>query len=177
MSEAEIIEGCKIFSPKAQKALYDLYARPMMGLCVRYMKSKPEAEDVFQEAFVKVFKYIGRVEHSQALGFWIRRIFVNTALNHLSRNKKNEKTVDVAVSEAECTELNPTDHDLNAKQLLEMVNKLPQMYRIVFNLYVIEGYSHKEISQMLGIQEGTSKSQLSRAKEMIRKMLLKTEIV
>ncbi len=168
----ELIEGCKKQDYRAQKNLYDFYAPTMFAVCLRYVKEMAEAEDILLKSFMKVFDNIKKFRGEGSLEGWIRRIVVNESLMYLRQNKVLHLAVDVesaqAVSEVRA------DH-LEAEDLLGLVQELPAGYRTVFNLYAIEGYSHAEISDMLGISEGTSKSQLSRAKAMLRNMIEKQE--
>lgn len=171
LNESELIEGCRKGDRAFQKALYDRYCRKMMVVCLRYSRSTAEAEDVLQEAFVKVFQGIKDFRQEARLETWITRIMVNTALNAQRRKLYLYPMVDVE-------EINlPVDElvlpDLHFSQLLEFVQELPQGCQIVFNLFAIEGYSHKEIAECLGISEGTSKSQYARAKSLLQTRLLK----
>ncbi len=174
-SEAEIIEGCKKGKAAFQEALYQSYSRRMMAVCLRYTKSRFEAEDIFQEAFVKVFKNVNAYQGGSFEG-WMRRIFVNTALTHYQRNRRYHEQSDYD----DIQESHPSGEDvlskINSQQLLGLINSLPEGYRVVFNLYAVEGFTHREIGEMLGISEGTSKSQLSKAKSQLRSMLEKLSI-
>lgn len=171
LSENELIEGCRKGDRAIQKALYERYCRKMMVVCLRYSKSTLEAEDILQEAFVKVFQAIKDFRQEAKLETWITRIMVNTALNAQRKKLYLYPMVDVE-------EINlPTDEvslsGINFNQLLEMIQGLPQGCQIVFNLFAIEGFSHKEIAEMLGISEGTSKSQYARARSLLQSKLLK----
>lgn len=171
LNESELIEGCRKGDRAVQKALYNHYCRKMMVVCLRYSKSTAEAEDVLQEAFVKVFQGLKDFRQESRLGTWITRIMVNTALNAQRRKLYLFPMVDME-------EINlPVDElvlpNLNFNQLLEYIQELPQGCRLVFNLFAIEGYSHKEIAESLGISEGTSKSQYARAKSLLQSRLLK----
>lgn len=157
-----------------QKMLYELYAKKMMAVCLRYAKTSFEAEDVMQEAFVKVFEHIKNFKSECPLEFWIRKIMVNTALKH------HRKMMHVSsVAETEKLQELPEEEFIMAayqyEDLLRMVQSLAPRYQLIFNLYAIEGYSHKEIAEMLEISEGTSKSQYSRARAILRNMLERHE--
>jgi RNA polymerase sigma-70 factor (ECF subfamily) len=171
MADDEIIRNCISGDARAQKALFDKYSRRMMGLCMRYAASREEAEDMLQEGWIKVFRNLYQFRFEGSAEGWIKRVVVNTCLELLRKNKKMAHHLDVeAAEEIAVTEFNSNDI-LSAKDLLKMIHKLPSGYRTVFNLYAIEGYSHKEIGEMLGINENTSKSQYSRARAHLQKML------
>ena len=174
-SEKELIAGCIKEKASCQEELYQLYSGRMMAVCTRYCRTRFEAEDIFHEAFVKVFKYIHTYSGGSFEG-WMRRIFVNTAINHFHQNRKFQDQVDYSKIE----ESEPTHEDIigaiSAQELLALINQLPEGYRLVFNLYVIEGYNHREIGEMLNIAEGTSKSQLAKAKSHLKNMLQKHSI-
>ena len=172
--EDQLIQGCLRRDRSAQKLLYDTYSSKMYGLCYRYVKDSMEAEDVLVTSFMKVFEKIEQFKHEGSFEGWIRRIVVNEALTCLRRNRSMYLE----------TELDHVDYDPNYKQLsdhleaedlMELVKALPTGYRIVFNMYAIDGYSHKEIADSLGISENTSKSQLSRARTYLQKLLKEQE--
>ena len=171
LSENELIEGCRGGGRAFQKALYDRYCRKMLVVCLRYSKTTAEAEDIVQEGFIKVFQGIKDFRQESKLETWITRIMVNTALN-LQRKKLYLYPM-VDVTELVLPEEEVSLSGLNVSQLLEMIQALPQGCQIVFNLFAIEGYSHKEIAEMLGISEGTSKSQFARAKSLLQARILK----
>jgi RNA polymerase sigma-70 factor (ECF subfamily) len=171
LKETELIEECRKGNRASQKALYDHYCRKMMAVCMRYSKSTAEAEDILQDAFVKVFHGIKDFRQESKLETWITRIMVNTALNMQRKKLYLYPMVDVE-------EINLPDEEMSISgmhftQLLELIQSLPQGCQMVFNLFAIEGYSHKEIAEMLGISEGTSKSQFARAKSLLQTKLLK----
>jgi len=169
----EIINGCKKNSLKYQKKLYDLYKDKMFAICVRYAKSIEEAEDVFQEAFVKVFKHIHQFDNKGSFDGWIRRIFVNTAITNYKLNKKRYYKEEIEVTDYERESFEFDTAEFTMDELLKAIDELPYGYKTVFNLFAIEGYKHKEIAEMLGIDINTSKSQYSRAKKMLREKLTK----
>lgn len=175
MTEEAIVTGCNKNQPQAQKALYDRLAHRMMGVCIRYAKNREEAEDIFQEAFVRVFKYIGSLEKPKALDAWAKRIFINTAINFYQKHSRHHGHFDVDQSFDLSDQAADAISTLSNEELLRLVAGLPDGYRVVFNLYVMEGYSHKEIGEQLGISEGTSKSQLSRAKNLLKKQIMQLE--
>jgi RNA polymerase sigma factor (sigma-70 family) len=166
----EILEGCRKGKPRYQEALYNLFGRKMMGICMRYADTRFEAEDIFHEAFVKVFQKIEQYNGGSFEG-WMKRIFVNTAINNFHKNKKHYHHQEFETYNEPALDDDTISHMSN-EELLQLINKLPDGYRMVFNLYVIEGYSHQEIASLLQISEGTSKSQLSKAKQVLKKKLL-----
>ncbi len=176
MTEIEIIERCRQQDAKAQRFLYERYAPKMLGVCRRYISSREDAEDVLGEAMFKVFENIHTFQSSGSFEGWIRRIIVNEALMFL--RKKRLLTVDT-----DGAELNSIDHatplsiehELAAKEILQLLEKLPTGYRTVFNLFVIEGYKHVEIAELLNISINTSKSQLILAKDRMRQLIVKSE--
>lgn len=170
MTEQEIIEGCVKNKASAQEKLYSLYARRMMAVCLRYTHSRFEAEDIFHEAFVKVFRHIHTWQGGSFEG-WMRKIFVNTAINHYRQNKKYFDHVDPAYAEGLITSSENAIAQLSNQELLDLINRLPEGYRVIFNLHVVEGYNHNEIAEMLNIAEGSSKSQLFKAKAFLKKLI------
>lgn len=174
MLEEEIIKQCIAGNSKAQEKLYNFYARRMKGICVRYAKSVFEAEDIFQDAFIKVFTYLVNYKMEGSFDGWIRRIVVNTAIDHYKKNQSLEKHFEQYDGADEIETENVTiEQKLYADDLLKILSLLPDGYRLVFNLYAIEGYNHKEIADLLNITEGTSKSQLSKARRYIQHLLPK----
>jgi len=142
-----------------------------MGVCLRYCDNHEEAEDVVQNGFVNVFQNIETFRGSGSLEGWVRKIMVNTALTNIRKNKKLKQNVDLESVEFMLPAANYAGDSFAAKDLLKIIQTLPTGFRTVFNLYAIEGYSHKEIGDMLGISEGTSKSQYSRAKTHLQKII------
>ena len=172
--ETELIERCKKHDRHAQEMLYQQYSGKMHALCCRYVKDKMEAEDVLVMAFTKIFDRIDQYKGEGSFEGWIRKVIVNESLTYLRRNKNMylETEIEAADREPNYAEL---ENELQAEDLLKMINELPSGYRIVFNLFAIDGYSHKEIAGRLGINENTSKSQLSRARAMLQRNLLELE--
>ena len=172
--EDKLIEGCIAGKRDMQQLLYDQYSRKMMALCLRYAPTTFEAEDMMQEAFVKVFTHIGNFKRDCPLEFWVRKIMVNTALKHL----RSKQLLTVSHEADEVNNLASDSFSLTGyslDELLSMVQRLAPRYRMVFNLYAIEGYNHKEIGEMLDISEGTSKSQYSRARAILQSMISRQE--
>lgn len=143
----------------------------MLAVCMRYARHRMEAEDILQDAFVKVFEHIGQFQFKGALEGWIRRIVVNTAIKAYDRKSFTHEQIGIDPTWDSASDLPLSDMQLQEKDLLNMINQLPDGYRIVFNLYAIEGYSHQEIAEMLGIQESTSRSQLVKARKQLQTQL------
>ncbi len=162
-----LINNCLKNNRVAQKQLYNQYAHVMLGVCYRYTKSVTDAEDVLQEGFIRVFKNLQQYRADGELGAWIRRIMVTTALNYLKRNARYQN--DLAFDKLEMhpvTKENP-EVLLNTKELASLIQQLPGGYQTIFNLHAVEGYSHVEIGQLLGITDGTSRSQYARARALL----------
>ena len=171
MTDEQIVQGCINKNPIAQQRLYDKFSKKMMGVCLRYCDSKDEGEDVLQNGFINVFENIKTFKGAGSLEGWIRKIVVNTALTNLRRNKKLKQNVELESVEFSLEDTTNYGDNYGAKELLKIIQTLPIGFRTVFNLHAIEGYSHKEIGEMLGITEGTSKSQYSRAKIHLQKLV------
>jgi RNA polymerase sigma factor (sigma-70 family) len=172
--EEELIKGCLKRERAAQQQLFDLYSSKMYGLCYRYVRHAMEAEDILVTAFTKIFERIEQFKGDGSFEGWIRRIMVNEALTYLrkSRTMYLETELEQADREPDYDQL--SDH-LEAEDLLKMIQELPAGYRLVFNMYAIDGYSHREIAEQLGISENTSKSQLSRARVYLQKILAEND--
>ena len=171
VSDEKLLKGCLQGNRTAQKQLYMKYKASMFGVCLRYAKNQAEAEDFLQEGFIKIFGDLYQYKPIGPLGGWMRRVVVNVALQHIRRRKDLFADVnidDVAYNYSADEEV---FSNFRMKALLEMIQKLPEGYRAVFNMYVMEGFSHKEIAKQLNITVNTSKSQLSRAKSTLRQML------
>ncbi|MEY2835662.1 MAG: hypothetical protein RLZZ557_1324 [Bacteroidota bacterium] len=177
MTEELILQGCRKNDAAAQQVLYQKYSPKMLSVCYRYAKSREDAEDMLQEGFVKVFTQINRYENRGSLEGWILRIIVHTCINHLKKNKKFNDVVDLAYAGNLIIREDNIPGIVQAKQIVECIRSLPMGYRTVLNLYAIEGYSHKEIGAMLDIEESTSRSQYTRAKNMLEEILAKKGII
>ncbi len=173
-TEAELIEGCRQGNAQAQKCLYDRYGAKLFAVCCRYIKDRMQAEDIWITAFTKILDRIDQYSGEGSFEGWMRKVIVNESLTHLrkQRNVFLQLEIDPADREANVQKLDDT---LAAEDLKKMIDALPEGYRIVFNLYAIEGYSHKEIAEQLGIHENTSKSQLSRARAALQQRLAMLE--
>lgn len=171
MDELQLIDGCRRGDRLAQKELYEKYSRKMMGVCLRYVNDRETARDLLQDGFVKVFTRIDAYSGLGSFEGWMRKIFVNGALEYLRRSDVLREATGLD-NTAELVQTGGSAiSEISAKELMALVGKLPTGFRTVFNLFAIEGYSHKEIADMLHITEGTSRSQYSRAKETLRKMI------
>jgi RNA polymerase sigma factor (sigma-70 family) len=172
MSDQQIIEGCAKHERKAQQLLYDRYSRFLLGICLRYATDKAEAEDILQESFLKIFFNIEDYSGTGSFIGWLRKVAVNTAITHYHKNLKYRYHVEIEeyVSIETGTESFEDDF-FTSEELYVVMNELPAGYRMVFNLYAVEGYKHKEIAEMLGIDTNTSKSQYSRARAALREKL------
>lgn len=171
LSEAQLVKNCLAGKADSQELLYRRYASRMYGVCLRYAKNKMEAEDILQEGFIKVFQNLKNFRCEGSLEGWVRRIMVNTAINYYKSNLKYLQTLDIDdCSHHESIAVDAVDN-LSMKTLLNLIQKLPEGYRMVFNMYVIEGFSHREIAETLGVSENTSKSQLSRARKVLQEKL------
>lgn len=173
-TEEDLIEQCIEGHSKAQKEIYDRYSSKMLGVCLRYMKDVQIAEDILITGFMKVFDKIQQFKFEGSFEGWIRRIMVNESLSYIRKNKKMYLERDIETADS-VLDLGTLDGHLEKEDLLKMISLLPEGYRMVFNLYAIEGYSHREIADQLGINESTSKSQLSRARAMLRGQLAESE--
>jgi len=164
----EIIHKCQDGNGGAQTALYHLFSAKMYGICLRYAKDSAEAEDFMQEGFIRVFNKVSQFEFKGSFEGWIKRIMVNTALEKFRKNDRLYPVEEMKIFES--TEyVEETISSITANDLLWIIQKLPPRYRMVFNLFAIEGYSHLEIAEMMKISEGTSKSNLSRARVILQK--------
>ena len=170
MSESDLIKGCLEGDRRAQEYLYQKFSPKMYGVCLRYAGKAEDAQDILQNGFVKVFKNLHMYRGDGSFEGWIRRIFVNTAIEHYRRQVNLYPVTENHESLLETKEISAFD-SLSVKDLMKIIQQLSPGYRTVFNLYVVEGYSHKEIAEMIGISEGTSKSQLARAKGVLQNII------
>lgn len=170
----DLLKKCKAGDRKAQELLYKQFAAKMLGVCMRYATDKMEAEDMLQNGFIRVFGKLADYRSEGSFEGWVRRIMVHSSIEYY---RKHHKMVHVTDSDEALEQ--PVNAEifakLRAQDLMNLIQQLAPGYRIVFNLYAIEGYSHKEIGAMIGISEGASKSQLSRARAILKEQILKTE--
>jgi len=175
-SANELLEGCCRGDRIQQKQLYEMFYGKMMSVCMRYAKDQEEAKDMLNEGFMKVFKNIQKYKATHSLESWIRRIMINNAIDHYRKYKKHRNQIDI-------TEVYDYSNDetissqLSVEEIMKLVQKLSPAYKTVFNLYVVDGYNHREIAEKLGISEGTSKSNLSKARAKLQHMLKSAQIL
>ena len=173
MTEKQLIEGCRNGERLAQKELYETYSRKMMGVCLRYVSDRETARDLLQDGFVKVFTSMDSYSGLGSFEGWMRKIFVNCALEYLRKSDVLREAADldntVELIHPDSSAI--SDLAVSAAELMKLVQELPAGFRTVFNLFAIEGYSHKEISEMMNITESTSRSQFTRAKQLLQRRI------
>ncbi|WP_138993068.1 RNA polymerase sigma factor [Larkinella sp. C7] len=174
-TEMQLITALQRADSRAQKALFERYSSKMLAICVRYVSNRYEAEEILMDGFMRVFEKIGQYKSEGSFEGWIRRIMVNESLMYLRKNKqwRAEIALEDVAPEADTTF---ADQDLMAEDLMNLLEQLPAGYKTVFNLYAIEGYSHAEIAESLGITESTSKSQLHRARALLQRLLTQLDV-
>ncbi|MBI2283490.1 MAG: sigma-70 family RNA polymerase sigma factor [Bacteroidetes bacterium] len=177
MTEQAIITGCLHNDPAAQRELYNRYSPKMLSVCYRFGQNREDAEDMLQEGFIKVFTQIHTFQNKGAFEGWIRRIIVHTCINFLKKHKKFNESVDLAYANSLQVKEETIPSIMQARQIVECIRLLPIGYRTVLNLYALEGYSHKEIGEMLDIEESTSRSQYTRSKAMLEMILIRKKII
>ena len=174
MTEQEIIYGCIRQNKQCQRLLFDQYAGKFMSICLRYANDQMEAEDMMQEGFIAIFKNIEQYKNEGVFGAWMRRVVVNAALNILRKNRI--QFVDVDEVHQHYLPIQVYSYsDLGEDDILKLINNLPKGYKLVFNLHVIEGFSHEEIGKMLDIETSTSRSQLVKARKMLQTQILELQ--
>lgn len=171
MDEQQLIEGCRKGERRAQKELYEMYSRKMMGVCLRYVSDRETARDLLQDGFVKVFTNINAYSGVGSFEGWMRKIFVNCALEYLRKSDVLREATDLDNTSELVQPDSTVISDLSAAELMKLVQELPAGFRTVFNMFAIEGYSHKEISEMLNITESTSRSQFTRARQLLQRRI------
>jgi len=177
MTEQTIIQGCLQNDLLAQRELYNMFSPKMLSVCYRFAQHREDAEDMLQEAFIKVFTQIHTFQNKGAFEGWIRRIVVHTCINFLKKYKKFNEHVDLDYANNLFVKEESIPSIMQAKQVVECIRLLPLGYRTVLNLYAIEGYSHKEVGELLEIGESTSRSQYTRAKAMLETILVNKRII
>lgn len=176
MEQTKLLKDCLEGKSSAQRELYTLYVRGMLGLCYRYTKSMTDAEDVLQEGFIKVFKNLHQFKGVGDLGAWIRRIMVNTAINYLKSQSRYQYDLSFSGKNLHPVTNDSPELKLDARDLADLIRQLPIGYQTIFNLYAVEGYKHAEIANIMGISEGTSKSQYARARTLLIAWITKNEL-
>lgn len=177
MTEQSILAGCLNNDPSSQRELYNRYSPKMLSVCYRFANSREDAEDMLQEGFIKVFTQMHTFQNKGAFEGWIRRIIVHTCINFLKKNKKFSNSIDLEQADYLEVKEETMPSVMQARQIIECIRLLPIGYRTVLNLYAMEGYSHREIADMLDIEESTSRSQYTRAKSMLEAILIKKRII
>jgi RNA polymerase sigma-70 factor (ECF subfamily) len=173
MTDHALVRDCLSGNKNAQKKLYLTYSRQMMSVCRRYFDTVEEAEDALQESFIKVFEKLDQWQGSGPLGGWIRMIVINTSLNHIRSSKQRKATVDIETAgDVDANIVSPLS-SMGAEEIHQLISQMPQGYRTVFNLFAVEGFGHKEIGELLGITESTSKTQFHKARVWIQRELEK----
>lgn len=171
LTEEEIIKGCQKNDKNAQQALYKKFSSRLFGICLRYVPDKDDAADVLQESLIKIFQNITKFRNDGSFEGWLKRITVNTALNHLKKNKYQFEEIDFDdTTDVPFTE-NTVLSKLAKEEILKLLQELPEGKRVVFNLYVFEGYNHKEIGELLNVTESTSKTQYAKAKKILQEKI------
>jgi len=177
MTEAQLVAGCRLNMAVCHDRLYHKYSHKMLGVCYRYAKNVADAEDMLQEGFIRVFSQIQQYRGQGALEAWIRKIMVNTCINILKRNKKFADCLELSVALDVSDQTERIHSIMHVKEIVECIRMLPLGYRTVLNLYAIEGYSHREIADLLDIEEVSSRSQYARAKTLLEKILTSKKLI
>lgn len=167
-TDKELIEACLIGNSIAQKVLYDTYSSVLFGICIRYSKKEEEAQDILQDSFIKIFTKLDTYQYTGSFEGWLKRIVTNTSIEYYRKKINTEQVDEIGFNPYLAVD---SDKVLEVEELLKMIQELPEGYRIVFNMYAIDGYTHGEIATKLNISEGTSKSQLSRARAYLQRKL------
>ncbi len=166
-TEKELIKACLLGDRLAQRDIFNMYSGKMMAVCLRYSRHRLEAEDILQDSFVKVFTHLSEFEYSGSFEGWVRRIIINTAIKN--NQKKSVSHEEIGLEHAREDSVGPeVFSSLSEEELIKLISSLPDGYRMVFNLYAVEGFSHKEISELLNIEESTSRSQLVKARRVLQ---------
>jgi RNA polymerase sigma-70 factor (ECF subfamily) len=165
-TDKELIETCLKDNPKAQKMLYDTYSSVLFGICLRYSKNEEEAQDILQDSFIKIFTKLDTYQFTGSFEGWLKRIVTNTSIEYYRKKITMEHLEEIGFNPYLAID---SDRGLEVEELLKMIQELPEGYRMVFNMYAIDGYTHGEIATKLSISEGTSKSQLSRARAYLQR--------
>ena len=170
-SEDDLIKGCRNNNRKSQEMLYRRYARAMYNLCLLYESDRDKAKDILQEAFIKIFRNLASFDRKGSIKGWMRKIIINTAIDHYRKNNRKVQYIPIENIVQPISDEESVAPVLNSKDIISRVNRLPNGARMIFQLFAIEGYSHKEIANLLNISEGTSKSQINRAKQLLQQWI------
>ncbi|MGV3630505.1 MAG: RNA polymerase sigma factor [Bacteroidota bacterium] len=176
MDEISLVNECIKGNPIAQKKLFEKFAPKMLFVCKRYCKDEQDAEDMLQDGFIKIFSSLDKYKHEGSFEGWVRRIFVNSCLDFLRKQKQLGDTASLDDVSYKIEDASFTNKTLEVEDLMQMIARLPKGYQVVFNLFAIEGYTHKEIAELLRISEETSKSQYFRARAHLKNYLDKTDL-
>ena len=178
MTDEQLVKKCLEKDTLAQKQLFDTYSKRMMGVCLRYSKDVDEAQDVLQMGFIKVFEKLILYNHQGSLEGWIRKVMVNTALDNIRKNKKFNSNIEMDKVDYQLPNTDVSGYDsLKVQDLLKIIQDMPTGFKTVFNLFAVEGYSHKEIAEQLNISVNTSKSQYSRARGYLKKIIIEEKVI
>ena len=175
MTEDELIEACIKNNARAQKTLFEMYSPRLMGVCLRYAQNQDEANDMLQDGFIKIFQKLKSYSGVGSFGGWVHRTMTNTCLDAIRKNKKYKFSVEIEKAEGEVNVDESALSEIRTQELLKLIQKLPDGYRIVFNMFAIEGYGHKEIAERLGVTENTSKSQYRKARLWLQKEIIELD--
>ncbi len=174
LDEKQLIAECISGKRNAQHQLFQRYAGKMMGVCMRYARHRQEAEDMMQDGFIRVFKYLDTFNHDSSLESWMRRVIVNASLRTVNKKSFSHELIGRDIPDKRLDQSDVVS-ELSAQEILSYLTLLPHGYRTVFNLFVVEGYSHREIGEQLDIGESTSRSQLAKARKMLQKIILEKQ--
>ena len=172
MTETDLIKGCIQKDKTCQRQLFEQYAGKMMSVCLRFANDQHQAQDILQESFIKVFSYIHQFKFEGSFEGWLRKVFVSVAIRHTRKRKMNFDSIDIHYTDNATVDPSVLSK-ISEEEIHTLIRKLPDGYRIVFNLNIIEGYSHEEIAQLLGIQVVTSRTQLLKARKMLQALISK----
>ena len=175
MTEEELIKACLNKNARAQKLLFETYSPRLMGVCLRYAENRDEANDMLQDGFIKIFQKLESYSGKGSFGGWVHRTMSNTCLDAIRKNKKYKFGVELEKAEDQVHANESAFSEIRTKELLQLIQKLPDGYRVVFNMFAIEGYGHKEIADQLEITENTSKSQYRKARLWLQKELIELD--
>ncbi|MFH0896146.1 MAG: sigma-70 family RNA polymerase sigma factor [Bacteroidota bacterium] len=175
-SDHELVEGCIAFDRRCQELFYRKFANKMYNVCLTYSENEDEAADILQEGFIKIFRKIDHFKFDGSLEGWVRKVMINSALENFRKKTKEKKHL-LSYSNNQEEESYEVLEDLEKQEVIELINDLPFKAQLVLKLYAVEGYNHREIAEMMNINEGTSKSQLNRARSLMKQALMKRNVI